>query len=187
MSRPGSCDTGCAEHKLVLVRAATLDILACAETTVQAGIAALRPPAEELLDGPLPGQTWPVAYAAVQAHAREALHSAPDDPTVATVLEESAEPAVTWWCDRCGGVDAPQPCLGICVWRPIDWARHDIYEQQHERTLCEHDTEQRLHGVLQRLANTTPRAGQHRRSWEAFAEQAAKALRPSIDRPRRTR
>jgi len=41
--------------------------------------------------------------------------------------DEPAEGATTWWCAGCGGIDAPQPCLGICIWRPIDWVNANLY------------------------------------------------------------
>jgi hypothetical protein len=178
MSRPGNCDTGCGEQKLVLVRAATLESLAGTETIIRANVATLRRPVAELLEEPSTGQQWPTAYTHLQEHARAALHDAPDEPAIAAVLEEPAEPAITWWCERCDGVDAPQPCLGVCVWRTVEWASHDIYERNRARILSERDTEQRLRGVLRRLAHTTPHPGQHQRSWYAFAEEAANALIP---------
>ncbi|HET9104157.1 MAG TPA: hypothetical protein VFN55_12465 [Solirubrobacteraceae bacterium] len=173
MSRPGSCDTGCTERRLELVRAAALDGLADAETTLRADLATLSASADELRAGPSPGHQWPAAYAQVQKHARQALQDAREDPTSGTLLAEPAEPAITWWCERCDGVDAPQPCLGICVWRPVDWARLDIYDELRERAVAERDRAQRLRGLLQRLVHTTPHTGQHERSWQALAEQAS--------------
>ena len=179
MSRPGTCDTGCAEHKVLLIRAAALDALTDIEKRILANTSALAGPAEQLLDrcAELPGS--PGAFASVQEHARSALRHAPDDRAAASELDTIAEPAVTWRCDRCGGIDAPQPCLGICVWRTVDWVHQSSYQDTWERILAEHQTEQRLRALLRRLAGTTPHHGQHERSWRAFAAQAAKAL----DRP----
>ena len=179
MSRPGTCETGCAERKLVLIRAAALDVLTNAERQILANTTALASPAEQLLDGRAATEEWPGAFASVQEQARTALRRAPDDPAVAAELDTPAEPAVTWWCDQCGGVDAPQPCLGICVWRTVEWPHDSIYEDARERVLAERQTEQRLRALLRRLAGTTPHHGQHERSWRAFAAGAAAAL----DRP----
>jgi hypothetical protein len=33
----------------------------------------------------------------------------------AQAMDDAAEVAVTWWCPECGGLDAPQPCLGSCL------------------------------------------------------------------------
>lgn len=175
MCRPGTCDTGCAEHKLPLVRGATLDALSRAEEIVLAGIRAWRPTAEELLQPPA-DRDWQAAYTNLQEHARAARLNAPDDRRIADVLEAPAEPAITWWCDRCDGIDAPQPCLGICVWRTIDWVLQDIYRQQRERTQFEWEAARRLRSVMLRVLHTHPRPGQHQRSWEAFAEEAATVL-----------
>ena len=184
MSRPGTCDTGCAEHKLVLIRAAALDALTDTETRILANISALAMPAEQLVDRCPEARDWPGAFASVKEHARTALRHAPDDPATANELDTIAEPAVTWWCDRCGGIDAPQPCLGICVWLTVDWAHQSSYQDTRERVRAEHHTEQRLRALLRRLACTTPHHGQHERSWRAFAAQAAEALdRPTNHEP----
>jgi hypothetical protein len=179
MSRPGTCDTGCAEHKLLLIRASALDALTDTETRILQNTTALAMPAEQLLDRRGEAREWPGAFASVQEHARTALRHAPEDPATADEIDTIAEPAVTWWCDRCGGIDAPQPCLGICVWRAIDWAHQSSYQDTRERILAERQNEQRLRALLRRLACTTPHHGQHERSWRAFAAQAAEAL----DRP----
>ena len=185
MSRPGTCETGCAEHKLVLIRAAALDALTNAERQILANTTALASPAEHLLDRRTATEGWLAAFASVQEQARTALRSAPDDPAVAAELDTPAEPAVTWWCNRCGGIDAPQPCLGICVWRTVEWAHDSTYEDVRERVLAERRTEQRLRALLRGLACTTPHHGQHERSWRAFAAGAAAALdRPTHPEPR---
>jgi hypothetical protein len=185
MSRPGTCETGCAEHKLVLIRAAALDALTNAERQILANTTALASPAEHLLDRRTATEGWLAAFASVQEQARTALRSAPNAPAVAAELDTPAEPAVTWWCDRCGGIDAPQPCLGICVWRTVEWAHDSTYEDVRERVLAERRTEQRLRALLRGLACTTPHHGQHERSWRAFAAGAAAALdRPTHPEPR---
>ena len=184
MSRPGACDTGCAEHKLLLIRAAALDPLTDTETRILANTSALAMPDKQLVNRRSEAREWPDAFASVQEHARTALRHAPEDPATAVELDTVAEPAVTWWCDRCGGIDAPQPCLGICVWRTVDWARQSSYQDTRERIIAEHQTEQRLRALLRRLACTTPHHGQHERSWRAFAAQAAEALdRPANHEP----
>jgi hypothetical protein len=184
MSRPGTCDTGCAEHKLLLIPAAALDALTDTEKRILSKTSALAMAAEQLVDRRAEAREWPGAFASAQEHARTALRHAPEDPATADELDTIAEPAVTWWCDRCGGIDAPQPCLGICVWRTIDWAHHSSYQDTRERILAERQTEQRLRALLRRLACTTPRHGQHERSWRAFGAQAAEALdRPTKHEP----
>ena len=52
--------------------------------------------------------------------------------------------ATAWWCAECGGIDTPQPCLGVCVWRPIDWVNRSRYEQLRELAASERETERRV-------------------------------------------
>lgn len=58
--------------------------------------------------------------------------------------DEPAERTTTWWCAGCGGIDAPQPCLGICIWRPIDWVNANLYGRDGRRAVAERDMEMRL-------------------------------------------
>jgi len=179
MSRPGTCETGCAEHKLLLVPASTLDQLADAERQILASISALRRTATELMNVIPPDDGWEAAYLALQGVARRGLVTRLDDRTSAYVREEPAEPVVAWLCPCCGGIDAPQPCLGICVWRTSDWARAEDYLELSARIIGEYAAERRLRALVQRVAHTTPRPGQHRRSWQAFADEAARQSRAS--------
>lgn len=176
MSSPGACETGCAELKLLLVRAATVDALTSAEAEIQASIAALRPVADELMAGAAPAEGWEARYQALRERAREALSDPLDARVAAYVLEEPAAPAVTWWCNRCDRVDAPQPCLGICVWRVVEWARYDIYAELRRRVISAYETERQLRGLMLRIAHTSPRTGQHALTWTAFASRAEDVL-----------
>lgn len=171
MSRPGTCDTGCAEHKLVLVRAAAVDALSEAEATIRAKAAVLAEAAEPLLDHHQAAGDWELALRTVQEQARAGLQRARDIPTPEGELAESAEPTVTWWCDRCGGIDAPQPCLGICIWRTVEWARHDGYLEARERVLAARQAQLRRQSLLRRVAFTRPRPGNAERNWRAFARE----------------
>jgi hypothetical protein len=171
MGSPGLCDTGCVERKLMLVREDTVDALTEADAAFRAGTAALRPVADTLRGTPESDRNWQAAYASLQTLARAAILEIADDHAFDAVLEEPADPAITWWCPQCDGVDAPQPCLGICVWRTVDWVRQDIYEQLRERVLIERDTERQLRSIAQGVAHTTPRPGQDERTWRAFASR----------------
>ena len=67
---------------------------------------------------------WRVAYEALQQSARSLLRrsrSAPggrDDD-----LLSPAETVIVRRCQDCGGVDAPQPCIDVCIWGPCIWVR----------------------------------------------------------------
>jgi hypothetical protein len=167
MSRPGSCELGCgAEERLDLVAAEEHDELVASVRESQARVEALLEAFRPLTVQPIDAES---AYRALQASARTVLRGQPAPPP----LPEPARVFTTWWCPRCGGVDAPQPCLGICVWRPFDWVAAEDHEQlrsQMRETLAE---EQRLRALLGRVAAVTPRPGQWGRGWAALADAAA--------------
>jgi hypothetical protein len=167
MSRPGSCELGCgAEERLDLVAAEEHDELVASVRESQARVEALREAVRPLTVQPIDTES---AYRALQASARTVLREQPAPPP----LPEPARVFTTWWCPRCGGVDAPQPCLGICVWRPFDWVAAEDHEQlrsQMRETLAE---EHRLRALLGRVVAVTPRPGQWGRGWAALADAAA--------------
>jgi hypothetical protein len=92
--------------------------------------------------------------------------------------EDRAEPATVtgWWCAECGNVDMPQPCIGVCVWRPAEWVNLALYERQ--RLLAEPrlDAARSFAACLARSAAVTPRAGAWERNRRALREQAMTLL-----------
>jgi hypothetical protein len=167
MSRPGSCELGCgAEERLDLVAAEEHDELVASVRASRARVEALREAVLPLTAQPADAES---AYRALQTSARALLREQAAPPP----FPEPARVFTTWWCPRCGGVDAPQPCLGICVWRPFDWVAAEDHEQlrsQMRETLAE---EHRLRALLGRVAAVTPRPGQWGRGWAALADAAA--------------
>jgi hypothetical protein len=124
MGQVGTCETGCSdqsEHKLELVRAAAYDSLATFRSGARARTEAFRAVAKKLASQQPTPNGWEAAYRSVQEDARAALRANPDLGRRDIDWEEPAEPAITWWCPACGGIDAPQPCLGVCIWRPVEW------------------------------------------------------------------
>jgi hypothetical protein len=172
MNRPGSCETGCSEHRLDLVRAAAYDALLARAAEVRRcgdGLAAAaeRIAAIEPVDG-----DWEASYRSAQDLARSELRRHCEaEPLRDAEFDQPAEPAITWWCAECGGVDAPQPCLGICVWRSVEWVDAARYRSEHERFLAHRDRERRLRALLVRVAHVTPRAGQWERSLTALQRE----------------
>jgi hypothetical protein len=167
MARYGTCERGCREQKLELVRAASRDELAelAAEATIRTEafrsiIDALAndPPAEE--------PTCRHAYDQLRDEARTALKRW-RPLTTELDLEQPAEPATTWWCPECDAIDAPQPCLGICLWRPTEWVRRDIYERERQQALDAVEVLQRCRNTLRRLALINPRPGRCAETWRA--------------------
>jgi hypothetical protein len=176
MSEFGTCDTGCSEHKLELVRAAVHDSAAVLGSSAHARAEAFRSVVAELVWHQPAGEDWEGAYRALQTKARANLHRYPSVDGQDIELEEPAVPVTTWWCADCGGIDAPQPCLGICIWRSVEWVNRAVYEHQREHALAERAAELRLRGLMRRVTLVTPRAGQGER-WRVFQIEAEKALK----------
>jgi hypothetical protein len=173
MRRDESCPEGCSERRTELVNGADYDKLAAAAAACQDRLRELRAAAGELAQAEPADGGWKAAYEALQRSARSALRRsarpAPggrDDPFA------PVPSAVVWRCPDCGGVDAPQPCIGVCIWRPAEWIDAACYEHERSRAAADRQAGQSLAGLLGRLAFTTPRAGQWERSLRALHAQA---------------
>jgi hypothetical protein len=172
----GTCETGCKEERLDLVRAQAHDSAVDVEQACLARAALFTPIAEEFIRGEPTDDEWEATYLSLQKRARGALRAHPETRQPEIDLGVPSEAAITWWCSQCGAVDAPQPCLGICVWRPVAWVRKDLYDRQRERALAQQDRERVLRRLVRRVASVTPRASQWRRNWQALRTEAAEAL-----------
>jgi ferredoxin len=120
------CLAICDDHALELVEADRHDRAEqrarAAATAAEALGAVVRAIANAAPDG-----DGRVAYAALRDDARYALRiaAAATEPS-----EEAAEDdgvVRAWGCAACGRVEAPQPCLGICVRHPVDFVRADLH------------------------------------------------------------
>lgn len=160
----------------MLARASTAAALTQAQTAILRSVAALRPPLDELAQGSVPAVEREAAYDDLRTRARACLETAVDERIVAFALDAPAEPVVAWWCDRCGGVDAPQPCLGICVWHDVDWTPYDTYTLLRERVIAAYAVYARERSLIWRLVHTTPRRGHHSQTWDAYAAAAAELV-----------
>jgi hypothetical protein len=180
MGEVGTCETGCSEQRLELVQAVEYDALAALRTRAQTQAQAFLAVAQELArQQPAAGELEP-AYRSLQSAARAELRRHRDLEEQDIDLEQPAEPATTWWCPRCGGIDAPQPCLGICIWRPIEWVNRSLYEQERDRALRERERERRLRELLRRVAWITPQAGQWERGWQTLRTDARDTLEACV-------
>lgn len=74
-----------------------------------------------------------------------------------------------WQCIGCGKIDAPQPCIGICQDRPVEFVPAEAYDRLHTRTTA-------LESLLRMLAATNPRAGEWERSYLAMQDRARRLL-----------
>jgi hypothetical protein len=179
----GSCEQGCREERLDLVGADSFDELAAESARSRAAVGEFRPIAEALAQREPPGDGWETTYRRLQRAARDALRLHPE----AEREPEADEPAcqvTAWSCPRCGGLEAPEPCLGICVWRPVEWVSRPAWQDEKDRVRVEHQTEAALRRLLRQVAFITPRADQWERGWQplnsAARETLAAATRPVV-------
>ena len=173
-----SCAGACRERRLELVSGGDYDELTAAAMACRVRIEGLWAVVGELArTEPGPGE-WRAAYEAVRQSARSALRrlrpaaGGRDDE-----LLSPAETVIVWRCQDCGGVDAPQECIDVCIWGPADWVDADSYESERSQAAVNREVEQSLAGLLRRFAFATPRDGQWERSWRVFQSQARLALR----------
>ena len=176
MRRDQTCPVACAERRVELVNAGDYDRLAASAAACRARVRGLRAVAAELASAQPAEGEWQAAYQAVQESALSALRrfappgGSPADPFPV------AQTAVVWRCRDCGGVDAPQPCIGVCIWHLAQWVDAAVYEAERSRALADCQAGRSLAGLLSTLAFTTPRTGQWERNWRALQSQAKHAL-----------
>ena len=173
-----SCEGACRERRLELVNGVDYDELAAAAAAGRVRIEGLWAVVGELARRePGPGE-WRVGYEGLQQSARSALRRfGPAAGGRDDELLSPAETVIVWRCQDCGGVDAPQPCIDVCIWGLADWVDAAWYESQRSRAAFDREVEQSLAGLLRRFAFATPREGQWERSWRAFQSQARLVLR----------
>ncbi len=172
-----SCDGICRERKLELVRALEYDELADAATAQQARLEDFEAVVEQLLDADPAADELRSTYESLRQAARSVLHgyAAQDVSEAASAVPDPAAPVdkvTVWRCPECGGVDAPQPCLDICIWGPAEWVRADLYESERARGADQRQRERALVALLRPLALATPHEGAWERNWEALRERA---------------
>jgi hypothetical protein len=172
MGREARCEGDCSEHKLLLVDAGDFDALQSAARLARQRNAAFKPITRALLDSHPSEQACTDAYRALRAVAHKALEATePYDDRG----DWQARPAQTgWWCAQCGNVDAPRPCIGVCVWRQTEWVNLTLYQAGLDRAAedfraapemcrilahlrCRHTPRRTLPGQLTRAASPGPR------------------------------
>ena len=90
--------------------------------------------------------------------------------------DATTERVTVWQCIGCGKIEAPQPCIGVCQDRKVEF----VYASVHEELLCQvellRQQTQALAALVRQLARTTPREGEWERSYRALQDQARRAL-----------
>ncbi|MBI4204735.1 MAG: hypothetical protein HY527_06890 [Betaproteobacteria bacterium] len=81
-----------------------------------------------------------------------------------------------WQCIGCGRIEGPQPCIGVCQDRKVDF----IYASDHDRVLAElvlvRSRVEVLAAIVRQLAHTTPRGGEWERTYRALQVRARRML-----------
>lgn len=183
MFEPERCEDGCSVARLELVAVEDLDALESALRATQARIDALLPVARALA-APPPERLESV-YRSVARSARAALHDAPAAVVWPAPLGDPDGPLRidVWRCAICGAVDAPQECLGICIWRRFEWVGLDDWKRLDSRAHAASVLERRLTGLLGRLAYATPRADAWALGWRTLSSEARELISvPRADR-----
>jgi hypothetical protein len=173
-----SCEGACRERRLELVSGGDYDELTVAAAACRVRIEGLWAVVGELARREPGRGEWRVAYEALQQSARSALRRfRPAEGGRDDELLAPAESVIVWRCQDCGGVDAPKPCIDVCIWGPAGLVDAGSYESGRSRAAVDREVEQSLAGLLRRFASTAPREGQWERSGRAFRSQARLVLR----------
>src|SRR5215467_10274410 len=152
MRRDQTCPVACAERKVELVNAGDYDRLVASATAGRARVRGLRAVVAELASAQPAEGEWQAAYQAVQESAGSALRRLTPPGGSPADLFPAARTVVVWRCPDCGGVDAPQPCIGVCIWRAAQWANAAAYEAERSRALADCQAERSFAGLLRTLA-----------------------------------
>ena len=183
MRQQESCEGACRERKLELVTSSDYDELAAAAAACRVRIDGFGAVIGELARAEPGSGELRVLYEALRQSARSVLRrSGPAAGDRGDELPPRAEIVIIWRCEDCGGVDAPQECIDVCIWGPADWVDAAWYESLRSRATVDREVEQSLAGLLRRFAFTKPRDGHWERSWRAFQSQARLAFRSGESR-----
>jgi hypothetical protein len=159
ISSPQPCTCDGPEHRLDLVAA---DEHAAAVAAVEA-LSDWVEEQQALLTTPLRRATWDL----LRARARVALHALPPAAV-------AGEEITTWACDSCGYLEAPQPCIGVCVRPTVSFvpatAHHEVLARARELEAMR----DRLAVPLRQLAWTTPR------DWDATASAIEQVIEAAL-------
>jgi hypothetical protein len=159
-SRPGECDDGCSDVPLDIVDAGPVDALAEHVKALEARVDALR-------------------YLARAAEAPlDVLRDTAKTALRLTVPPRGEEAHVyqAWGCPRCGRIDAPQPCIGVCMRRPVWTADAAEYRRLARAAEDLADEEHDLAAVARMVANVRSRPGHEEATTAALRRTIAGVL-----------
>lgn len=85
----------------------------------------------------------------------------------------AAEVHKAWQCIGCGRIDDPRPCVGVCRDQKVEYVLASEHRAELDRLTA---AMQALRDVVQRIALTTPHAGEAETTWRALQQRARQAL-----------
>ena len=172
-----TCPGICRERKVELISGGEYDEFAAAAAACRIRIGALRPVVEELARAEPRRTDWRERYESVRKRGRVILRAAVQPSAEAPDAERwSAESTVVWRCPDCGGLEATRPCIGVCIWRPLEWVEADAFASERAQAQRDGALERSLFDLVARFARVTPRDGEWERNWRAFQRQARMVL-----------
>lgn len=87
-----------------------------------------------------------------------------------------SERMTAWQCIGCGRIEAPQPCIGVCQDRKVEF----VYAGDYDEALAElgrvRDRVEALAALVRQIAHTTPRSGEWEHTYRALQERARRLL-----------
>ena len=162
-SHEAQCADGCTDRPLDLVDVDDLVAIATRAEALEERVAALCETVRALAEDD------PVDLTAVQERARAAVLIAVPEAPEADVIEG-------WGCPRCGRVDGPQQCLGICIRRAglvADVVEYREYAAHAQRVA---ETDRALSTFARIVAGVRPRPGRERQTVENLRARASELL-----------
>jgi hypothetical protein len=124
------------------------------------------------------------AYRRLQVKAREILRSVDfGGSSWQNAVDPDYEPATVWLCTTCGQIEAPQPCLGVCIRRNGEFLRADHHVALVGRIGSEHRRARELGALVRQLAWVAPHAGQCEKACRAFQAKAITLLNSAHTSP----
>jgi hypothetical protein len=160
--------------------AVAYDSLAAFRAAARNCTEAFEPVAAHVASHP-PARNCEASYRQLQTDARSALR---EHPLIDSAeFDAPSDPVTAWWCSMCGGIEAPQPCIGVCIRRPAEWVNRTAYDRERDAAQADRERERRLRDLLRRVAFITPRSGQWRQTWHVLQAEARQSLATECDTP----
>lgn len=89
---------------------------------------------------------------------------------------ESTGRLTAWQCVGCGKIESPQPCIGVCQDRKVEFVYAFEYEEALAQVARIREQAKVFETLVRQLAFTTPRKGEWERSYRALQDQARRTL-----------